>query len=60
MITKKYYYKITSIDGTELYVSTDLPLKSNKLCEILGLGDYTAVEITKQEYDENTEDEEKE
>lgn len=58
MITEKYYYKMISIDGTELYVSTNLPLKSNKLCEILGLDDYTAVEITKREYDGNTEDEE--
>ena len=58
MTTEKHYYKMTSIDGTELYVSTNLPLKSNKLCEILGLDDCTAVEITKQEYDENTEDEE--
>ena len=58
MIVERHYYKITNIDSTELYVSTNLPLKSNKLCEILGLGDYTAVEITKQEYDENTEDEE--
>lgn len=57
MITEKYYYKITSIDDTELYVSTDLPLKPNKLCEILGLDDCAAIEITKQEYDENTEDE---
>lgn len=54
----KYYYKATNIDGTELYMSIDLPLNPNKLCEILGLDDYTAVEIAKQEYDENTEDEE--
>ncbi len=57
MNTEKYYYKITSIDGTEFYISTDLPLKSNKLCEFLGLDVSTAVEITKDEffYDENNE-----
>ena len=55
-MNEKYYYKITSEDGTELYTSVSAYVEPNVLCEILGLGNYTAVEITKEEYDENTED----
>lgn len=55
-MSESYYYKISSKDGTELYASVDMNVKPDKLCEILGLDDYTAVEITKEEYDENTED----
>lgn len=57
MSEEKYYYKITSNDGTVLYATVDAHVKQDELCEILGLNDYTAVEITKAKYDENTEDE---
>lgn len=38
-----------------MYVTANLPVKADKLCEILGLNGYNAVEITKKEYDEHTE-----
>ncbi len=55
-MSENFYYKITSKDGTELYSSINMHVDPDELCEILGLNNYTAVEITKEEYDENTED----
>ena len=53
------YYKIKH-KGTqeELYAKCDLPVKAEKLCEILGLDEFTAEIISKEEYDRETDDEE--
>lgn len=56
-MSEKFYYKITSKDGENLYVSVNAHAKADKLCKFFGLDDCTAVEITKEEYDENAEDE---
>lgn len=59
-MSKKFYYKITSEDGENLYVSVNAHAKADKLCKFFGLDDCTAVEITKEEYGENDEDAEDE
>lgn len=57
-MNKKYYYKIINdtTNETDLYVSVDLPVKPEKLCEILCLNGYRAEPTTKEEYEENSEE----
>lgn len=55
----KYYYKIINVTKNEIdfYVSVDLPVKPEKLYEILNLRGCRRVEpTTKEEYEENTEE----
>lgn len=53
------YYKIKHKGtGEEFYAKCDLPVKAEKLCEILGLDEFTAEIISKEEYDRETDDEE--
>lgn len=50
-MSEKYYYKIININtGGELYATCDLPVKAEKLCEMLGLDGYRAEAISKEEY----------
>lgn len=57
-MTDKFYYRIIN-DATneaDFYVSVDLPIKPEKLCETLCLNGYHAEPATKEEYEENTEE----
>jgi|GEM_PF-2093722 len=51
------YYKIINYKTKELEccVATDVPISSEKLCELIGFEGYYAEEITEEEYYENTE-----
>lgn len=55
----KWYYKIIDPNDseTEFYVSVDLPIKEEKVCSFLGLDGFSAKMITKDEYEQNTDDE---
>lgn len=53
---KKYYYRLTNDSDNDIYISANAPFKAEKICEFLDLEDYTATEITKEEYSENTEE----
>ena len=47
----EYYYRIININtGDDYYAKCDLPVKADKLCEILGLDGYRAEVISKEEY----------
>lgn len=49
----KYYYKIIN-DNTGLdvfYVSVDVPIKDEKVCEVLDLKGHHAESISKDEYE---------
>lgn len=47
----EYYYRIINIStGDDYYAKCDLPVKADKLCEILGLDGYRAETISKEEY----------
>lgn len=55
----KYYYKIVN-DYTSLidfYVSIDVPVQDDKVCEILNLNGCHAVGVTKEEFERETMDE---
>lgn len=52
----KYYYEITKNNGEVFYVKIGAQAKSpEKLCEFLKING-TAREISKEEYEENTEE----
>lgn len=54
---KEYYYKITSEDETEkFYLTANMYIQPEKVCEVLGFDGFIAIEITKEEYEENTGD----
>lgn len=47
----EWYYKFINIrTGDDYYAKCDLPVKAEKLCEILGLKGYRAEAISKEEY----------
>lgn len=54
---EKFYYKIINDVTSEVdfYVSVDLPIKPEKLCETLGLSGYHAEMTSKEEYESQTE-----
>ena len=55
-MTNKYYYKIIN-DNTgrvDLYVSVDVPVKDEKVCDILDLKGRHAKSITKEEFVKET------
>ena len=56
---EKWYYKIINLidNETVFYVSVDLPIKEEKVCSFLGLDGFSAKMITKNEYEQNTDDE---
>lgn len=56
---EKWYYEIINPINNEtvFYVSFDLPVKEEKVCSFLGLNDFHAKMITKDEYEKNTDDE---
>ena len=57
---KKWYYKIidSNDNETEFYASVNLPINEEKLCSFLGLDGFSAKMITKDEYEQNTDDSE--
>lgn len=57
---EKWYYKITSLidNETEFYASFNLPINEEKVCSFLGLDGFSAKMITKEEYEQNTDDDE--
>ena len=57
MTDEKWYYRITEIkSGESVLASCSLPIKEEKLCELMGLEGYTAKAISKDEYEEESED----
>ena len=55
----KTYFKITHTEtGEELYACTSHPVKAELLCDTLCLTGCTAEQITKEQYEEETGDEE--
>lgn len=54
-----WYYKITDPNDseTEFFVSVDLAIKEDKVCSFIGLDGFSAKMITKDEYEQNTDDE---
>lgn len=57
MEEKKWYYKFENGNEEEtLYCAVNLPVKSEKIADFLGLEDfnYTVTQISKEEYEENT------
>ena len=56
---EKWYYKIidSNDNETEFYVSVDLPIKEEKVCSFIDLDGFSAKMITKDEYEQNTDDE---
>ena len=50
--TEKYYYKIINKNTKNLvcYIQLNLPIKEEKICEILCLNGYYAKSVTKEEY----------
>ena len=57
-MTDKFYYKIinNTTNEVDFYVAVDLPVKPEKLCEILCLNGYRAEPTTKEDYENNTEE----
>lgn len=56
MADEKYYYRLTnSKTGDEIYAEGDMPIRKDNLLKVLGLEDYTAETITKEEYDREME-----
>lgn len=54
---EKFYYKLTnSITGDEIYAVGDKSVNEEALLELLGLANYTAERITKEEYDVEADD----
>lgn len=54
---QKWYYRITETESGEYcFATVSLPIKEEKLCEFLGLKGYTAKQISKEEYEEESED----
>lgn len=54
---QKWYYRLTEIQsGESVFASANLPIKEEKFCEFLGLEGYTAKQISKEEYEEESED----
>ncbi len=60
MTEHKRYYKITKGEtGEQFYAAVNLPVTSEQLIELLGIsGKFTAEEISKYEYDANTDSDE--
>ena len=57
---KIFYYKIINdITGlVEWYVSVDVPVQDDKVCEVLGIAGHHAESIKKEEFDRQLVDEE--
>ena len=55
----KYYYKLINNETNEIegYVESSECTRPENICHILGLSGYHAVNCTKQEYEEETYDE---
>ena len=54
----KFYYKIVN-DNTGsvvFYVSVDVPVKDDKVCEVLDIKGHHAESVTKEEFERETED----
>ena len=59
-MANEYYYKIVN-DNTgsvEWYVSVDVPVQDDKVCEVLGIDGHHAESIAKEEFDRQLIDEE--
>ena len=52
----RYYKIINDSTGDELYAKCNLPVKAEKLCDILGVEGYHAESISKEEYDSEAND----
>lgn len=47
----EWYYKIINIKtGNDYYAKCNLPVKADRLCDILGIKGYRAESISKEEY----------
>ena len=58
MADEKYYYRLTnSKTGDEIYAEGDKPISEEVLLKVLGLENYTAETIKKEDYDKEMEDE---
>jgi len=57
-MSDKTYYKIinNTTNEVDFYVAADLPIKPKKLCKTLFLKGYRAEIVTKEEYENNTEE----
>lgn len=57
---EKYYYKLINDETGEVecYISIDFPFKKEKVCEYLCLDGFHAEYCTKEEYFNETEEEE--
>lgn len=58
-MTDKFYYRITRKEDEEiLFAAVGLPIKAEKLCEFIGLGDgFAAEQISKEEYEAGVDEE---
>lgn len=54
---QKWYYRLTdNITCESFRACVNLPIKEEKFCEFLGLEGYAAKQISKEEYEEESED----
>lgn len=53
----KYYYELSKTGEETIYCAINAPIKEEKLPEIVGLPDYTARQISKEEYEQEAEQE---
>lgn len=55
-MSKKYYYELSK-DDEKFYCTVDVPIKVERLPELICLSDYKARQITKEEYEQEAEQE---
>ena len=54
---QKWYYRLTdNITGESFLASVNLPIKEEKFCELIGLEGYAIKQISKEEYEGESED----
>lgn len=54
---QKWYYRLTDTESGEcVFASANLPIKAEKFCGFIGLEGYTAEEISKEEYEQESDD----
>ena len=61
MNDEKWYYRLTNLEtDDELYVAVNVPVKEDKVLDLLPdvFEGWTTKEISKEEYEENTDDDE--
>lgn len=54
---QKWYYRLTdNITGESFLASVNLPIKEEKFCEFVGIEGYAVKQISKDVYEEESED----